>query len=59
MSMSSQISDADQSGSVWSAENSVEVERKFPCLTEMSALGLIGGAAMLSVVLWLAIYAVL
>ncbi|WP_193221993.1 hypothetical protein [Amylibacter sp. SFDW26] len=58
MNSMSNISEAGQAP-VWTKQSSVVAERKPPCLTELSALGLIGGALVLSAVLWTAIFAVI
>ena len=48
-----------EQASVWSSAEAVAVSRSKPCLTEVSALGLIAGALGLSAILWIAILAVL
>ena len=45
--------------SMWSKAEAIAVSRSKPCLTEVSALGLIAGALGLSAILWIAILAVL
>lgn len=58
MSTLSNVPKAEQT-SVWSSAEAVAVSRSKPCLTEVSALGLITGALGLSAILWVAILAVL
>ena len=58
MNSMSNISNTEQTP-VWADQISVAATRKTPCLTELSTLGLIGGALVLSTVLWAAIFAIL
>ncbi len=58
MNSMSNISKAEQTP-VWSEQSSVVSQRNTPCLTELSAMGLIGGAFAFSAILWIAIFAVL
>lgn len=58
MSTLSNVPKTEQA-SVWSSADAVSEARRKPCLTEVSALGLIAGALGLSALLWIAILAVL
>jgi len=58
MNSLSHISNAEQTY-VWPDDDAIAAARKTPCLTELSALGLIGGAILFSTVLWTAIFAVI
>lgn len=54
----SNVPNTDQA-KIWSSTEAIAVTRSRPCLTEVSALGLIAGALGLSAILWIAILAVL
>lgn len=58
MSSLPNVPNTDQTA-MWSSAEAVAVSRRKPCLTEVSALGLIAGALGLSAILWIAILAVL
>lgn len=58
MSSAPDVVRADQSA-LWSSNDEITVGRQTPCLTEMSAVGLISGAVGLSALLWLAIFVVI
>ncbi|SLN73732.1 hypothetical protein ROA7450_04168 [Roseovarius albus] len=58
MSSAPDVVRADRSA-LWQSDDEITVARQTPCLTEMSAVGLIGGAAGLSALLWLAIFVVI
>ncbi|MFY0596007.1 MAG: hypothetical protein JXQ85_06230 [Cognatishimia sp.] len=58
MNSLSNASNTEQT-SMWS-DTQVRVDaRRLPCLTELSTLGLVGGALALSSLLWIAIISVL
>ena len=58
MSSAPDVVSADQSA-LWQSDDEIIVGRQTPCLTEMSAAGLISGAVGLSTLLWLAIFVVI
>jgi|GEM_PF-2724840 len=58
MNSLSNASNTDQT-TLWSDTQVKADARRLPCLTELSTLGLVGGALALSSLLWVAIITVL